>query len=208
MYPPSMARPAASKSENIDYTKRFSELYFGYASNLAHSSIKGRCPDSLFCGLARLEDYKWHINDTGFGNIVPSKGDHVYGALVFLSPRDEAGLDESEGVPWLYQKHSLEVERINADGSASGQKVQVTTYVDVERTEDGVIDRGYVVWIVKAIREASAIGMPKEYVEKYLRPWLPESTEEEENQEIVMVRVMRSKDAVAAKPESKALGDA
>ncbi|KAF2212941.1 hypothetical protein CERZMDRAFT_40249 [Cercospora zeae-maydis SCOH1-5] len=197
-----MARPAASRSENVDYSKRFSELYFGYASNLAPSSIKGRCPDSLFCGLARLEGYRWHINDTGFANIVPSKDDHVYGALVFLSPRDEAGLDESEGVPWLYEKHWVEAERINADGSASGQKVQVMTYVDVERTVDGRIDKDYVVWIVKAIREAAAIGMPMEYAEKYLRPWLPKSTEVEEKQEIVMVRVMRAKDAVAAKPAS------
>lgn len=104
MYPPSMQGPAVSKNETVDTTRRFSELYLGYASNLSPEAMKGRCPDSLFCGLARLDNWKWNINSTRYGNIIPSDGDVVYGALYFLSPRDEAGLDESEGVPWLYEK--------------------------------------------------------------------------------------------------------
>lgn len=28
----------------------------------------------------------------------------MFGSLSFLSPRDGAGLDESEGVPWGYEK--------------------------------------------------------------------------------------------------------
>ncbi len=71
---------------------------------VAPEAMKGRCPDSLFCGLARLDGWKWHINSTQYANIMPSEGDVVYGSLFFLSPRDEAGLDESEGVPWLYEK--------------------------------------------------------------------------------------------------------
>lgn len=104
MYPPSMAGPARSRNETVDTSRRFSELYFGYASNLSPLAMKGRCPDSLFCGLARIDGWKWHINSTRYGNIIESPGDVVYGSLYFLSPRDEAGLDESEGVPWLYEK--------------------------------------------------------------------------------------------------------
>ncbi|KAK5723448.1 hypothetical protein LTR15_005146 [Elasticomyces elasticus] len=190
MYPPSMQGPARSRNETVDTSKRFSELYFGYASNLSPSSMKGRCPDSIFCGLARLDGWKWQINETQYGNIVPSTADSVYGALFFLSPRDEAGLDESEGVPWLYDKETLEVERIGADGKGLGQRVQVMTYVDEPRTGEGKIMPDYVVWISKAIRDATPYGLPGDYVEKYIKPYLPEVSKEDEEREIQMVRVM------------------
>lgn len=124
-----MQGPAVSRNETVDTSKRFSVLYFGYASNLSPTTMAGRCPDSLFCGLAKLNGWRWQINSTQYGNIVKSDSasDHVYGSLFFLSPRDEAGLDESEGVPWMYQKHTYEVMRINADGSKSGQMVSAMT---------------------------------------------------------------------------------
>ncbi|KAK5748435.1 hypothetical protein LTS12_021510 [Elasticomyces elasticus] len=190
MYPPSMQGPARSRNETVDTSKRFSELYFGYASNLSPSSMKGRCPGSIFCGLARLDGWRWQINETQYGNIVLSAADSVYGALFFLSPRDEAGLDESEGVPWLYDKQTLEVERIGADGKGLGQRVQVMTYVDEPRTAEGKIMPDYVVWISKAIRDATPYGLPGDYVEKYIKPYLPEISKEDEEREIQMVRVM------------------
>jgi hypothetical protein len=187
-----MQGPARSRNEAVDTSKRFSELYLGYASNLSPSAMKGRCPDSLFCGLARLDDFKFQINTTGYGNIVPSPGDVVYGALYFLSPRDEAGLDESEGVPWLYEKQWHDVARIENDGNESdGGRVKVMTYVDVQRLDDGAIMPDYVVWIRKAIRDARPFGLPDEYVERSLRPWIPMvEDEEEEGRDIEMVRVM------------------
>jgi hypothetical protein len=98
--------------------------------------MKGRCPDSLFCGLAKIEDYRWHINSTRYGNIVSSPGDVVYGALYFLSPRDEAGLDESEGVPWLYEKkyaaltsfmNHVGMEKVDDEAYIDGSPVPAST---------------------------------------------------------------------------------
>lgn len=151
MYPPSMQGPAKDRSEEVDTSRRFSELYFGYASNLAPSTMKGRCPDSVFCGLAKLKGWRWQINSTRYANIVPSEEHTVYGALFFLSPRDEAGLDHSEGVPWLYEKQYLECERVQLDGSGTGQTVPCMTYVDVQRPDEGVIEPDYVVWINKVL---------------------------------------------------------
>ncbi|KAF2098909.1 hypothetical protein NA57DRAFT_56545 [Rhizodiscina lignyota] len=195
MYPPSMQGPARSRNDNVDSSRRFSALYFGYASNLSPSAMKGRCPDSLFCGLARLDGWKWNINSTQYANIVPSADDIVYGSLFFLSPRDEAGLDESEGVPWLYEKRWHEVMRIAADGSETGQKVKALVYVDVKRPDEGVIMPDYVVWINKAVRESKGFGLPPDYVEKYIRPYIPPTSKEDEDKEteIQMVRVMAPK---------------
>ena len=154
MNPPDMQGPAVSRHETVDTSKRFSELYFGFASNLTPSAMKGRCSDSVFCGLARLDGWKWQINSTSYANIIPSEGDVVYGGLYFLSPRDEAGLDESEGVPWLYEKQWHDCIRINQDGYETDQEVPCLMYVDVQRSDEGTIEHDCVIWINKAIREA------------------------------------------------------
>ena len=144
----------------------------------------------FFCGLARLDGWRWNINSTQYANIAPSEGDVVYGGLYFLSPRDEAGLDESEGVPWLYEKQWHDCTRINADGSETGQKVPCLMYVDVQRPDEGAIMPDYVVWVNKAIRDAKQYGLPDDYVEKCIRPHIPPTSKEDEDREIQMVRVM------------------
>jgi len=190
MYPRSQQGPSKPLSANVDTSRRFSELYFGYASNLSPKAMRSRCPDSLSCGLARLDSWKWNINSTQYANIVPSEGDIVYGSLYFLSPRDEAGLDESEGIPWLYEKQWREVRRINPDGSESAQVVKALVYVDVERLDEGIIMPDYVIWITKAIRDAKPFGLPDNYVEKYLRKYLPPISKEQEERDLEPVRVM------------------
>lgn len=171
----------------------FSCLYFGYASNLSSRTLKQRCPECAHAGLARLDDYKWQVNETGYANIIPSEGDVVYGALAFLSSRDEAALDQSEGVPWLYEKHDVEVTRIDKDGKdlhrANGgtQTVTATTYIDVKRTEDGKIHPEYIIWCNRAIEDAEKEGMPKGYADKYMRRHVPCRKESETDRSTNMI---------------------
>ncbi|EXJ66218.1 uncharacterized protein A1O5_10834 [Cladophialophora psammophila CBS 110553] len=186
---PSVQTPPSSMAD-------FSCIYFGYGSNLSPRTMKQRCPDSLFIGLAELKDWRWIINETGHANIIPSSGDVVYGSLCFLSKRDEMALDESEGVPWLYEKMTLPVRRLlndvekSSDWAASGEiQVQATTYLDVQRTTVGKIEREYVVWVKKAIEDGHIAGMPTGYTEKFLKPFLP--TEERQLEDIVMVRTTK-----------------
>ncbi len=172
----------------------FSAVYFGYGSNLSPRTLKQRCPDSLFIGLARLSDYRWQINSTGYANIIPSPGDVVYGCLCFLSNRDETALDESEGVPWLYEKQTVKVTRCGvgvAGGREGSSALDAMTYVDVQRVEDGQINKEYVYWMNKAIEDAAKCEMPDEYAEQYLRPFVPELSKDE--LETVMVRTMIAK---------------
>jgi len=91
---------------------RFTTLYLGYSSNLSTTTMRQRCPDSLFVALALLKDYKWIINTASYAKIIASPGSVVYGSLYFLSGRDETALDTSEGVPWLYEKQYLNFYRI------------------------------------------------------------------------------------------------
>ncbi|KAJ9603350.1 hypothetical protein H2200_012128 [Cladophialophora chaetospira] len=170
----------------------FSCVYFGYGSNLSPRTMKQRCPDSLFIGLAELKDWKWIINETGYANIIPSPGDVVYGSLCFLSKRDEMALDESEGIPWLYEKQTLPVKRLLTDaekssdwGTGGDVQVHAAAYVDVQRATVGKIEKEYVVWVKKAIDDGITAGMPKEYAEKYLVPFLP--TDDQKLADIVMI---------------------
>lgn len=105
--------------------------------------MKGRHPDSLFCGLAILQNYMFTINTAGYANIETSAGDYVYGSLYFITARDEADLDTDGSVPEICSKVHLEVERVEG-----GQKVEALVYVDRESGERGVMDGLYVVWIV------------------------------------------------------------
>lgn len=189
--------PQGHADQSASSATDFSCVYFGYGSNLSPRTMKQRCPDSLFIGLAQLKDWKWMINETGYANIVPSPGDVVYGSLCFLSKRDEMALDESEGVPWLYEKMSLPVRRVSneaeksSDWAAGGEvELRATAYVDVQRTATGKIEKEYVIWVKKAIDDGITAGMPKEYATKYLAPFLP-ADQADLGPDIVMVRTTR-----------------
>lgn len=143
------------------------------------------------------------INETGYANIVPGEADdEVWGSLCFLSRRDEMALDESEGVPWLYEKMKLKVRRVPQEdagsewksGNVQGEEVEATAYVDVQRLTDGRIEREYVVWVRKAVEDAKLCGLPDVYVNKYIRKFLPTSDAANDGlpeQDIMMVRTMR-----------------
>lgn len=142
--------PRSWDSTKVDSNPQYAEVYFSYSSNLSPQTMKGRHPHSLFAGLAVLKGWRWNVNSLQYGNIVPSsEGDVVYGALYFITPQDEAGLDDMEGAPAFYQKKHLEVVRINADGSETEQKVEALIYIDVERPDEGAMAPDYVVWIRK-----------------------------------------------------------
>ena len=108
-------------------------------------------------------------------------------------------LDESEGVPWLYEKQKVKVKRVpqhnNSDEwkAGGGEEVEATTYVDVQRLMEGKIEKEYVTWVTKAIEDAGACGIRKEYADKYLRPYLP-AKGNMSDQEIMMFRTTQRKD--------------
>lgn len=118
--------------------------------------------------------------------------------MSFLSRRDEAALDESEGVPWMYEKKYLKVRRMpQAEAgeewkTEEGEEIEAMTYVDVQRVTDGRIDKEYVVWIDKAIDDGHRCGMPLAYVDKYITKYLPDpSVERTKHANVMMVRTLQ-----------------
>ncbi|USP74680.1 uncharacterized protein yc1106_01954 [Curvularia clavata] len=105
-------------------------LYFGYGSNLWLHQMSTRCPESQYLGIARLNGYKWLINERGYANVVEdtsststsasaSEAAYVYGLVYSLSPTDEARLDKNEGVPIAYTKEYLPCDFWSVDSASA-----------------------------------------------------------------------------------------
>ncbi|KAF7363671.1 hypothetical protein MSAN_01024500 [Mycena sanguinolenta] len=154
-----------------------STLYFAYGSNLWRSQMDRRCPDNKFVGTARLPDWRWIINTRGYATVVPSEGDEVWALLYELNQADEEKLDGYEGVPTSYVKQILPVEYFGGHGYGKVHQgtrtVEALVYVDIERTTEGPPKREYIFRMNSAIADALIAGVPKAYIEKYLRPFIP-----------------------------------
>ncbi|KAF5331168.1 hypothetical protein D9619_005355 [Psilocybe cf. subviscida] len=148
-------------------------IYFGYGSNLWLDQMKRRCPRSKYIGVGVLQDWKWIINVRGYANIIPSIGDIVYGLMYELTEQDEHDLDTYEGS--AYSKLNLDVKQNASDPlSTPGGVISALVYVDVVRKSESPDPKTeYIYRMNKGIEDALAQGVPKEYIEKYLRAFIP-----------------------------------
>lgn len=139
---------------NISEVKE--RLYFGYGSNLWKDQMKKRCPTSTYVGIARLNGYRWIINNRGYANVVETSDtrtgttNEVWGLVFKLQPDDEDKLDVNEGVPEAYTKEDLVVDFWPAQGDEKPrvlddpQTIKMLVYIDRKRLEPDVPKREYI----------------------------------------------------------------
>lgn len=134
-----------------------------------------RCPQNVYIGIGLLQDWRWIICQRGYANIVPSKGDVVYGLMYEINPEDEATLDRYEGVPTSYEKKMLTIEHLSVGGKIFKEKtLEVLVYVnDTLKTESRPVTE-YIYRMNMGIKDAIAEGVPQDHINKYLRPFIPE----------------------------------
>lgn len=161
-------------------------LYFAYGSNLWLHQMSVRCPSSPYLGIAKLSHWRWIICNRGYANIVHSSADEVWGMVYALSQADEKRLDVMEGVATgSYEKQMLtmelwkEVEGKNGDVEQPGQEVLALGYVSERWVDEARSKEEYVHRMNMAVRDGVEKGMPLVYVEKYIRPFIPEESKEE-----------------------------
>ena len=160
-------------------------IYFGYGSNLWKHQMELRCPRSKYLGIARLNGYRWHINDRHYANIKEvddpeDSGIHCWGLVYSLSKADEDALDVNEGVPDAYTKEHLETDFWSCrDGNEPidldqpSEQVKMLVYINRDRTTDSTPKAEYVYRMNKGISDAKAAGVPKNYIEGTLRKFIP-----------------------------------
>ena len=138
-------------------------IYFAYGSNMVPAQMAQRCPGSRALGTARLEGYRWLINERGVATIAEQAGGVVLGVLWELTDAHVATLDEHEGLErGNYYRTQVRVRR---DGS--GAEEPVMTYID-PRSAPGLPREGYLEPIVAALE---GYPFPAAYREE-LGAWL------------------------------------
>ncbi|KAJ3573783.1 hypothetical protein NP233_g2203 [Leucocoprinus birnbaumii] len=132
-----------------------------------------RCPQSKFIGVGYLINWRWFICERGYANIMESRGDTVYGLVYELSQSDEMSLDGFEEVPNSYVKKYLTVTFLGDKEVATSKDIEMLVYIDVQRVCYGPPKTEYIRVMNMAIEDAAKEGIPKEYIEKDLRSFIP-----------------------------------
>ena len=139
--------------------------YFGYGSNLSKDQMLVRCPESSYLTSGSLSDYSWFINTRGYASIKPNQKDFVLGEIFTLSDKDVELLDIYESVAeGMYEKFIMSVK------SQSGF-IDCLVYIASDK-EIGLPQAEYIERINAGIKSAN---LPSDYVQKSIRPFLPES---------------------------------
>ena len=152
-----------------------------------------RCPTSEYLGIARLDRYRWIINDRGYANVVEITGtneggkgtkDVVWGLVYKLEREDERKLDLNEGVPISYTKENITTSFWPATNdftpniTLSPEDVKMLVYIDRNRTVPDVPKKEYIYRMNMGIKDAIGESMPREYVRDVLRRFIPEGEDE------------------------------
>lgn len=156
--------------------------------------MKQRCPTSKYLGIARLNGYRWIIYERGYANIVEiSKEDklakhdytqEVWGLVYSLESKDEDRLDGNEGVPYAYTKEYLECDFFEAkDGKKSDvesdpKEVDMLVYINRKLITPGKTKKEYIYRMNMGIKDALQEGVPKAYVDKVMRKFIPDVEDE------------------------------
>ena len=139
--------------------------YFGYGSNLSKEQMAIRCPESKYYASGTLSGYSWLINTRGYASIKPSDSDFVLGEIFTLSQQDVDYLDIYESVEeGMYLKSNLSVE-------TSKGTIDCLVYIASDSTP-GIPQDEYIERINLGIKSAN---LPDDYVQKAIRPFIPES---------------------------------
>ena len=141
------------------------QYYFGYGSNLSKDQMAIRCPESKYYASGTLSGYSWLINTRGYASIKPSESDFVLGEIFTLSQQDVDYLDIYESVEeGMYLKTNLSVQ-------TSKGTIDCLVYIASDSTP-GAPQEEYVERINLGIKSAN---LPDDYVQKAIRPFIPES---------------------------------
>ena len=144
-------------------------LLFAYGSNLAASEMAAWCPEARFAGLARLPDHRLALNRRsirwggGAVDIVPARGEEVWGVLYEVPDGALDRLDAKEGEGWAYRRIAVRVE---ADG-AGPREAEAYEVVHKEPHELPPTPE-YAALLARGARER---GLPEAYLGRLLR-WL------------------------------------
>jgi AIG2-like family len=122
------------------------------------SLLHRRCPVAQDMGIARLDVWRFLINQEGYATIIPDQSAHVFGVLWSVTSACEAALDDYEEIATgLYTKAYIEI-----------QDTPALVYL-ATNTHPGYPRAGYLEAI---IAEAYRRSFDLDYITKDLKRWM------------------------------------
>lgn len=132
--------------------------YFAYGSNMNLAEMARRCPGAAPLGTARLDGYRFLINETGYATIAPAPAQHVEGVLWELLEEHHPILDEYEDHQMGgYDRCYREVR------NGEEERRLALVYIDHLRTRISPPNPGY---LEKVIEGAVTHGLSPEYIDE------------------------------------------
>lgn len=135
--------------------------YFAYGSNMSSEEMQAWCPGARFIAAARLPHYRLDFTrysrkrKGGAADVVPTKGQEVWGVLYELDAGDLAALDRKEGVPNAYTRAYVDVAPV------SGETARALIYTVVNKAASQPPSREYLGIMLRGARERD---LPADYV--------------------------------------------
>jgi cation transport regulator ChaC len=137
--------------------------YFAYGSNLLQEEIARWCSHATALAVAKLNGHRLDFTrysearGGGVADIVPDDDDAVWGVLYEVPENELRRLDQKEGVPRAYERHTVETEM------AGGRRVRAMTYVVVDKSHYRPPSATYLGIMLKGARSRK---LPDAYIEK------------------------------------------
>jgi hypothetical protein len=132
--------------------------YFAFGSNIVATQMHRRCPAVQDMGMARLDKWRFLINQEGYATIIPDPSAYVLGVLWSLTSACEAALDDYEEIATdLYTKACIQI-----------QGAPALVYLATNALPGHPLP-GYLEAIIE---EAYKRGFDPAYITKDLKPWM------------------------------------
>ncbi len=141
--------------------------YFGYGSNTERGTFLGRRRmRPLEVRVGRLDDWLLRFDlpvgrgERGVANVVPRRGEHVWGVLWRISAEQARHLDRTEGVDRGFYRR-VEVGVQTGEGGAGGELVRAFTYHSQRGRDGRKPSRRYMGLLLAGARQH---GLPEPWV--------------------------------------------
>ncbi len=134
-------------------------IYFAYGSNMNGEQMRSRCPGYQVRGVACLSHYmlaftRWsRAWNSGTADILPQRGQQVFGVLYDLSVGDLARMDKLADYPHSYVRQDILL-------TCQGETVPAMTYVAI-RTGVFLPSRAY---LAKMLQGSEQQGLDAAYI--------------------------------------------
>jgi len=163
----------------MDDAPETSLWYFAYGSNLDANTFLGRRRmEPLETRVAVLDDFELRFDlpvgpgERGVANVVPSRGNEVWGVLYLLTHREAERLDRTEGVPHgAYSRLAIEAR------DTAGTRIGAFTYHSARGRAGRKPSRRYLGLLISGARQH---GLPAQYIARLQS--IPLAVDERERQ--------------------------